>query len=256
MLILATVLLYIFKPLGEDFYIIGDSIVIIFSLLAFASGFYAYKIHGFKSVQGKALFLLTIGIFFWFLGESTWGFYEIVLGIEAPVASIADVFWLLGYPFFLGGAYFICRLAAIPLAKKKYMLFALIIAGLFCVLWLIYPTIVNPEISLAEKMSTTGYVIGDFAILIAMIFIVVYLSGSKFLKPWTLIIIGLVLSTIADIYYMNFIDVYASGDWIDILWCADYIITALGLFYYRETAEKIFADVGKAVKRQKNEAAS
>ena len=93
-LFILSVFLYFFRPLGENFYIIGDLIVIFLSFLAFLFCLHAYKFYGLKSLQGKAFLAISVGIFFWFLGETTWGIYEIVLGVEAPIGSLADAFWL------------------------------------------------------------------------------------------------------------------------------------------------------------------
>lgn len=239
LLFLADFLLYVYQPLGEEFYIVGDSTIILFSFLAIVSGFYAYRPHGFKSTQGKALLFITLGVIFWFLGETTWGIYEVVLGIEAPVASVADIFWLIGYPFFLIGSYFLCRLALVPLGKKKYVLAVIIIAVCSFMLYLAFPTFLDIEMSLAEKLSTAGYVVGDMLLLVAMAFAVSYLWGGKFTKPWSVILIAILLSAIADIYYMNFIDVYETGNMIDLLWDVDYILMTFGFFYHRETAKEI-----------------
>ncbi|MCS7105912.1 MAG: hypothetical protein NZ942_01165, partial [Candidatus Aenigmarchaeota archaeon] len=88
--------LYFSKPLEENFYIISDFIQILLSFLAFSFGVYTYKFYGGKSLQGKSFLFLSLGIFFWFLGETTWGIYEIVLGIKSPRASLADFLWLAG----------------------------------------------------------------------------------------------------------------------------------------------------------------
>jgi len=47
--------------------------------------------------------LLLVGFLLWFLGEFTWSFYSLYLGIEIPYLSMADVFWLAAYPFALIG---------------------------------------------------------------------------------------------------------------------------------------------------------
>jgi len=38
----------------------------------------------------------------WFLGEAIWAGYTLILNVEIPYPSVADVFWLGGYvPFFV-----------------------------------------------------------------------------------------------------------------------------------------------------------
>jgi hypothetical protein len=240
LLFLANIFLYLYKPLGENFFIIGDAIVIFLSFLAFISGIYAFKLHGFKSLQGKALLYLSIGIFFWFLGETTWGIYEIFLGIKSPFASLADVFWLIGYPFFLIGLYSLRRLSCSPIKKAK-LLFLILIAIFICsfMLYLAFPNLTSSELSIQEKFSTSGYVIGDMLILVFLTFATTNLLQAKTFKAYSLIIVAIMLMSLADIYYMNFSEVYEVGNLIDLAWNLGYILLALGFLYHRETIKNL-----------------
>ena len=230
--------LHTFKPLGGSFFIVADTIVLILSLLAVISGLYAYRMHGFKSIQGKALLFITLGVFFWFLGELTWGIYEVVLGIETPVASIADVFWIIGYPFFLAGFYHVWKISSTPTDKKKLTLSAIVtILILSSLTYSAIPALIDVEMSFAEKASTAGYVIGDMLVLIALTVSITHLLGSRFAKPWSIIFLATLMATIADIYYMNFLEIYETGNLIDLLWDLDYMLLAFGFFYYRETVK-------------------
>lgn len=242
LLFLVNIPLYVYRPLDEKFYLISDLIIIVFSFLAVVFGLYAFKLHGFNSVQGKALLFLTIGTFFWFLGETTWGIYEIVLGVEKPVASVADIFWIIGYPLFFTGLYYVFKVSSVPLNKKRFVaLSVVLILVTYYLIGLAIPNLIDEKISLVEKVSTAGYVIGDMILLLAVIVIITYLFGGKFAKSWNIILLAIFMSTIADIYYMNFLDVYETGSLIDILWNLDYILLALGFFYHRETIKNVMS---------------
>jgi len=44
----------------------------------------------------------AVGLGLWFLGEVSWSVYTLLLSVELPYPSIADVFWLSGYiPIFI-----------------------------------------------------------------------------------------------------------------------------------------------------------
>jgi len=245
-LFLISVLLYTFQPLGDQFYIICDLTVIIFSFLSFVFGLYAYEFYGFSSIKGKALLFLTLGVFFWFLGETTWGVYEIVLGIEAPVASVADMFWLIGYPLFLAGFYYVWKIASTSISKKRLLILSvLIIAICSFMTYISTPILTDTEMSSAEKISTAGYVIGDTLILVALMVAVTYLLGGKFAKGWSIILLSIFLMSVADIYYMNFLEVYKAGNLIDLFWDLSYILLAFGFFYHREVVKDVFDEVKK-----------
>lgn len=241
LIFLLDIILYLKQPLSEIFYIIGDLMNIIFPLITIFSGFYAYKFHGFKNIQGKALFFLTLGMFFWFLGEFTWGIYEIILGVEAPIASIADLFWLIGYLPFLIGLYFIWKITSNPISNKRKFVVLLIMIIIICSisLYSIIPTVTDVEMPLEEKFSTAGYVLGDMIILAGSIGVIISFIGGKFTNVWVIILLGLVMDTIADIYYMVSIETYITGNLIDLLWHLGYLLIAFGFIYHRETVKNI-----------------
>jgi hypothetical protein len=218
--------------------------VIILSFLAVVFGLYAYKLHGFSSLQGKALLIFTIGLFCWFLGETTWGIYEIILGLGKPIASVADVFWITGYPFLLLGLYYVWKITIVSNSKKRLLaLIILIISGCFFMIKLAIPSLTDTKISIVEKVSTAGYVIGDAALLVALICVITHLFGGKFAKTWVLILLAIFITTIADIYYMNFSEVYETGNLIDLFWDFSYILMAFGFFYHREAVKDIIKTV-------------
>lgn len=246
-LISANVLLYLYKPLGENFYIIGDSLVAALALLAVLAGFYAFRPHGLKSVQGRALFFVTAGVFFWFLGELAWGIYEIALGIK-PVVSAADIFWFIGYPMFILGLYYVSKISSVALGKKKLAVFvAAIIVVFSSIIYLTIPTLID-AIPLEEKIVTAGYAIGDSVLIIGIIFVIICLFDSRFARPWSIILLSIVASTIADIYYMYFFTAYETGNLIDILWNTNYILFTLGCIYHRETVKDIVSASGIGIK--------
>jgi len=241
---LASSALYILQPLGGSFFIIGDSSVIVFAFLSVLCGYYAYRLHGFSSMYGKALIFITIGLFMWFMGETTWGIYEIALGIEAPPVSLADVFWLLGYPLLFAGFYVVWRTSSFPESKKtRGFASALLLVLLLIMVWLVAPIWAAQDAGLLEKAVISGYVIGDVLLLMMLSVSLICLSNSRFMKPWSIVFFGLFLSSLADIYYMNFYDVYSTGSLIDILWNLSYLMLAYGFLYKRENVMEIVADV-------------
>jgi len=82
-----------------------------------------------KYGKGKlAMFILylTAGIFLWFLGELTWGIYELILSIEVPYPSIADIFYLLGYLPLIAGVMLFINLFYPALSRKMRLLTAIL----------------------------------------------------------------------------------------------------------------------------------
>ncbi|MEM5794201.1 MAG: hypothetical protein QXS48_01880 [Candidatus Aenigmatarchaeota archaeon] len=235
LLFLFILFLYVYQPLGENFFIISDIIPIFLSFLAFVFGLYSYKFYGSTSLQGKAFLFLTLGTFFWFLGETTWGIYEIIFGIKSPVGSIADVFWLVGYPLFLLGLWYVRKISSTKIRKPKllFLLFFSILVLVFT-FYLIKEDVFNPEVLLSEKIFSVGYVVCDIVLIISSTFAVVNLFETKIFRAYFLIILGIISMSIADIYYMKFLETYASSNLIDLWWDLSYILLAVGFFHHRK----------------------
>jgi hypothetical protein len=52
---------------------------------------------GIAGIFGRAYLAISAGIILWLIAETTWGYYELVLQVEKPFPSLADIFWLAGY---------------------------------------------------------------------------------------------------------------------------------------------------------------
>jgi len=244
--------LYVLRPLGENFYVISDWILVIYAFFALVSGYYAFKFHGLKSIQGKALLFLSLGVLFWFLGEFSWAYIEVFMGIEVPFPSIADIFWYIGYPLFGLGLFYIWKITG---ASVKCDIKCLSALGFILLLIIIsiygsYPTIVDVEMTLFEKIVSIGYVILDLILVIGGIFILLTFSKGNLVKPWIFIILSLIICTFADISFTFAGSLYESGGLLDFLWDFDYILLAFGFFYYRQTIEEAIKD-GKDLKKGK-----
>jgi len=213
----------------------------VFSFLAVFFGFYAYKLHHFSDVHGKALFLLTAGLFFWFLGETTWSFYEIFLG-NLPVFSQGDIFWFIGYPMFLASLYYIWKIVLWPISKKWFVLCAMVLLVVSTLIWYAaLPILMDVEVPLTEKLVTAGYVLGDMLILDVLIVVAFYLTRYKLSRAWHLIILAMALMTLADVIYARDFATYASGNLVDLLWNLSYVIFAFAFIYYREKWQDVLA---------------
>jgi hypothetical protein len=53
----------------------------------------------------KTSILLTLSLIFWFIANIIWAYYEIVLDIVSPVPSLADLFLLSAFSYFINDIY-------------------------------------------------------------------------------------------------------------------------------------------------------
>ncbi|MEM4188023.1 MAG: hypothetical protein QXN56_02515 [Candidatus Hadarchaeum sp.] len=233
-------LLHIFQPLGDGFSLVSNTITVSFSLLAVILGAISCKLHGISNIRGKALIFLTAGTLFWFLGELTWSLYGILLDVETPVVSIADVFWIAGYPLFMLGILFVWNSTKMKHGHVRQILNLALSAVILIVFsYLSIPTLTAVDITPMEKATTAGYIVGDAFLLIALITTLVHIPGKELFKLWISILVALLLTAVADVLYSFIFSVYMGGHIIDVLWDLGYLILAFGFFKYNAEYRKL-----------------
>ena len=234
-------LLYTFKPLGSNFYIISDSAVIIYALIAVIFGFRTAKEKHITPMHKKALQLIVFGALSWFVGEVLWGFQEIFLNIKNPFPSIADAFWLLGYLLVLAGIYCSYQIAKTQEVKieKVIALLVFMAAFLVAVVYFIYPKLIDPELTTLGKVISFAYVFLDLMMVFWIMALLYLFYTNIVIQSWVWISISMIFLTIADFLYAGLAESYTSDLFIGMLWDAHYIVLAFGFFYYRQTIEEL-----------------
>src|SRR3989344_1721796 len=127
---------YAFQLGGPANELLESLIYLIPPTICAVAGLRAAKAYGLGTPHGQALALLTLGLACWLAGELAWTAFDYVLKID-PFPSVADVFYLLGYPFILIGL-----VKEISLAKLKLTTISPAVAwkykgGHFSRLWLL-----------------------------------------------------------------------------------------------------------------------
>lgn len=148
---------------------------------------------------GRAYAALAAGLILWVVAESTWGYYELGLGVETPFPSIADVFWLaaygpIGYHLFSTARFF----------GKGVKKSTIIIVGVAAAMFLAFygQAIVSvSELEGSEALTalaiSLAYPVFDALLIIPAVVIVTNAGRGQLTSiPW--IFIGWILLVIAD----------------------------------------------------------
>jgi diguanylate cyclase (GGDEF)-like protein len=128
--------------------------------------------------------LLGSGVAAWIAGDATWMVIESALGIE-PFPSVADVFYLLGYPLLAAALYRLSR-ARNPAGDRASVLDALV-AGIAVglVMWVAFikPTWTATGVTMLERVVGVAYPVGDVVLLVQLVYLGgVGLGGSRALR--------------------------------------------------------------------------
>ena len=98
-IILQTILTH--KHTSEILAIYSDTYGVI-ALWAGIIGFISMGKFGYlKSAIGQFIFLFSLGVLFQFIGQVINSYYRVILEIEAPYPSFADLFYFLSIPIYI-----------------------------------------------------------------------------------------------------------------------------------------------------------
>lgn len=180
--------------------------------------------------HGKAwLFFLGISIS-WFIAETIWVVLELVYHAN-PFPSLADVFYLAGYPFLM--CFLIYYIKPVKKAATKRMLIvATMISAsmMFPSVYMAYDS--DPKVSIITNAIATSYPILDSIIFIpALIGIILFFRGEVNFT-WSLVCIAIILNVAGDTAFQisTFTNTYYTGHPADILLLWSYAFFSFGVY--------------------------
>jgi hypothetical protein len=202
-----------------------------------------------SSVATKSAFLyLAAAMAFWLTAELLWTHYQLGLGIEVPFPSLADVFWLIGYPFLILHMYKILAIlrkrTKLP-STKSIMIISSVLAIIFgYTLSQVYGLTSVSSLSPFGNSEVLGniilisYPILDAIIIVPAVTILWSLrKGERHFIHWILISCFIVMVTVGDIGfgYSNALgqETAEREEWIwDTFFNAGYLSVAAAIFWY------------------------
>jgi hypothetical protein len=189
---------------------------------------------------------VTVGILFWFIAELIWTYYELGLEIKNPFPSMADGFWLAGYPFIIYFAFAIKRILTRESSSHYHELVILVsvasgltLAYIFILTFGIAGIVSNQQNAFGWIIILT-YPVLDMVVFVPCFLIIASLRnirGLASLNPWTLLIASTLLITAADIGF-GYSEVVGQsvqegrvGIW-DGIYSVSYVVMAASLYWH------------------------
>ncbi|HJZ23873.1 MAG TPA: hypothetical protein VJ201_05425 [Candidatus Babeliales bacterium] len=193
---------------------------------------------GIKGKHGRAwLFFVGLAVS-WFIAEQIWLVYDLIYQID-PFPSLADFFYLAGYPFLF--LFSICYLKPLKDAISKKTLTYVSLAAITLLvpsLYMAYDT--DSEISAFEFTLALIYPIADAIVLIpALIGLILFFRGEvNFL--WSLMCVAIILNVVADTGFLitSMDGSYYMGHPIDMLFLWAYILFSFGVYSHIQIFKK------------------
>jgi hypothetical protein len=212
-------------------------------LIAGAVGMVQSRIWGgLKSHVGKAVFFIALGIFVWGAGSMVWSYYNIVLQVEMPYPSLADLGFAPSIFFYGLGAIYLSKATGAKFGlRNKFAKLFVTVAPLIILLFSYYVLVVVARGGVLLPDGETplktffdlAYPLGDFVGLTISI-IVSGLSfrylGGVYLADIIAILLGLAVMFVADCVfsYTTTVGTFYNGDFGDLLLTFGLFLLAFG----------------------------
>jgi hypothetical protein len=180
---------------------------------------------------GKAWICFAVFAVSWSVGEVIWAADELVLG-QDPFPSVADFFWLLGYP-----AYFVFAVSYIRPFKNsisKKVITLAISASVVLMAFLVYCAIAKSDLPELETALLVSYPIGDAICLVPTIIGLALFFRGQVNFTWLLLLVGMFSFVVADSAYqiLSQEDQYYTGHPFDIVYLWAYVFFAFGICHH------------------------
>jgi hypothetical protein len=181
----------------------------------------------------------TLGMVFWFLGELGWAIYALLLNVEIPYPSIADVAWLIGYFPLLIALHLYMRTFRSVLSKKMFAAAAVLIG---IVSLAIFAFLVSPilEAGAEEEIITLtidiAYPALDIALFYFSLLDLLIFAKGKMASAWLLISGAILMNVLGDIFfsYTTLQGTYYNGHFSELFFAWGYILFALAFYSHKK----------------------
>ena len=238
--------IFYFKMFFEIF---GNIIKIITPLITLYFGYKAYKFFGATSLQAKSALLITTCMGFFLIGDLYWIFND------NAVISIADLFWFIGYAFFIAGITLGIKVVDSDFFKRgKNLIVAAILFAVSGLYLKFFPLSWNTQAGFLENIVTYGYILLDVFLLfltLLVLYVVYLIRTGNSAKFWITIGIGNIFFLIADSIYALDYSNYAAGNISDVIWLWGYIAYAISFVLLVQGASSAIESATKSIGTRK-----
>jgi diguanylate cyclase (GGDEF)-like protein/PAS domain S-box-containing protein len=163
--------------------------------------------------------LIGLAELLWAGGDIAWDIYRFALHVEQPVASYADVLYVMGYPALVAGVIILIKAERADKASHFVIDALIVVCAALIPTWefLVHPAIVGSE-SLWGEVSSAAYPLMDLLIVV-LLMRVLYLPAERS-TALRLLTAGIGITLVADIVFLllQTYSTYSDTNLISALW--------------------------------------
>lgn len=218
---------------------------VLYSLMAIIGGiigmYWSVKYGGWRSSFGRGMIFLSLGLFFEAFGQLSWTFYNVVLRVEVPYPSIADIGYFGIIPLYALGMLNFAKAAGVRFSLGTYLgkIQAVIIPIIMvAVSYFLFLRGYQLDFSAPLRVFLDlGYPLGE-AITISIALITFMLSrnalGGTMRKRIFFIIFALIIQYVTDytFLYRASRELYFNGGVVDLMYAVSFFVMTLCLIQF------------------------
>jgi hypothetical protein len=235
--------------------LVGNILYLIPPFLAFIAGLYAVRTYRLSNGHGQVMGLLTAGMLCWLIGEILFFYFQFI-SHNTPFPSIADAFYLVGYPLIFAGLTKEILIHKVDLKNFNKLYLTLVIMLVIVLIVIVsyfgvYKAYDQTQTFLSNAISI-AYGIGDLILIVPGLFILkiaLDYAGGKLYNSWVLILLGLIATLGGDILFAIFRKSYTKLVWpytlIDLFYIISYLLFSYSFFYTATTIRSLHAKLVK-----------
>ena len=204
-----------------------DGQSVFYVVIGFASvvAIYAGAVRNLPKGDRLAWQLFAFGLLCQVAGDAIFAVYEVSLNREPPDTSIADAFYLGGYPLLALGVLLVLRKLGGQTSRAAILDTLVIFSGVALVQWVFF---IDPYNHMHfgnefDRLVRMAYPAVDVLLLVAFAQLIVGPGGRT--RAYRLLLGSIALWVVADEIY-GLKSSYAGGAWIDALWLGSYVVWA------------------------------
>lgn len=218
---------------AEQFYFVSTpSYIILPGMFAVTSIYVTIKEWKNNSKSRIAIMFFAVGAGCWFAGEQLWIIIDVILD-EEPFPSLADVFYIAAYVFFI--MFLVLYLRQIKQSiTKNTLLFSTIISFVFVLPALyVLGDYYQGESALSISVALVYPILSSVMLFFVLLGIMFFVKGEQ-TYFWTLVFVGFLIHTVTDTLFLftAIDDSYYDGHVSDLLYLIGYLFFIAGVVCY------------------------
>lgn len=198
---------------------------------------------GFKSYLGRAIIFLSLGLISQWIGLQIWTYYNLIIKIEAPYPSIADVGYFLLIPFYTIAGIYIARVAGAQIQLRKIEgIFISIAISLTLFLFsfvLLERNVGIDSTNIPKTVLDIMYPLGEiipFGIALYVFYLSRTVLGGKMKKKIVFLAFAFIVQFIAEYAFLFAMSKgwYVNGGFNDLLYPIAYLVMSYAIISFED----------------------